>query len=149
MSQKLRPSDVSPEALVLDAVVRRQRAILAEGAIFIGQAARVLDEGPGFDALDAETRSFLRLDGAPGRARIVLETIAQTMRKAADGERADSANLSLCVFTTALLAAELEAAGMELDIARLNQALPNLNIAWCRSQYRAKCLQAVPAAGAA
>ena len=136
-------------AAVLNAVVRRQRAILAEGAIFIGQAARALAEGPGFSGLSQETRAFLRLDGDLRRARLVIDAVAEAMRAAATHREPDSENLSLCVFVSALLADELEAAGMDLDVARLNAALPNLNINWCRAQYRMKCLRGMPAAGSA
>ena len=155
MTQSSSRHDVTPEtvaqdsAAVLDALVRRQRGILAEGAIFISQAARVLAEGPGFAGLSEETRGFLRLEGDLRRARLVLEAVAEAMRNAATRREPDAENLSLCVFVSALMADELEAAGMELDAARLNAALPHLDIDWCRAQYRAKCLRAMPAAGTA
>ena len=149
MTQTLDSSVVPTEELLQQALVRRQRGILAEGAIFIGQAARVLAEGPGFAGLSAETRSFLRLDGDIRRARMVIDAVAEAMRQAATGHAPDSENLSLCVFVSALLADELEAAGMDLDISRLNEALPQLNIEWCRAQYRMKCLRAMDPAGSA
>jgi hypothetical protein len=149
MNQTLSASVVAPEELWQRAVIQRQRGILAEGAIFIGQAARVLAEGPGFSALSEETRSFLRLEGDIRRARLVFDAVAEAMRQAATHSDPDSENLSLCVFVSALLADELEAAGMDLDIARLNEALPQLNIEWCRAQYRMKCLRAMRPAGSA
>ena len=141
-----RPDSQEHAPAVQAALLARQKRLLHEGGVFIRVAGDLLARNlPAVEIADEV--SLVAGVGDPNRLYAAIGAIASAMTAAARRDALEPENLSLCVFMTAVLARELERQGMALDEAQLREAMPGLDVAWCRAQYREKCLVAMTAAG--